>query len=154
MGASGARRARGAAYTWGGEPEAAGTPRAHHWHGDLPWRAEVGFGSTAAVGSCSANAFGLVDMAGNVWERTADRYVEQRFADVAPCTARPSGGTEEESRDPSQPQLRVPRTVIKGGSFLCAHSYCLRYRPAARRPQTIDTGMSQIGFRCASRPPR
>ena len=50
--------------------------------------------------------------------------------------------------DPRQPQFRVPRKVIKGGSFLCADSYCLRYRPAARRPQMIDTGMSHIGFRC------
>ena len=38
--------------------------------------------------------------------------------------------------------------MIKGGSHLCADSYCLRYRPAARRPQMIDTGMSHIGFRC------
>jgi formylglycine-generating enzyme len=38
--------------------------------------------------------------------------------------------------------------VVKGGSFLCADSYCMRYRPAARRPQMIDTGMSHIGFRC------
>ena len=41
--------------------------------------------------------------------------------------------------------------MIKGGSFLCADSYCLRYRPAARRPQMIDTGMSHIGFRCVVR---
>jgi formylglycine-generating enzyme required for sulfatase activity len=44
----------------------------------------------------------------------------------------------------------VPRKVIKGGSFLCADSYCRRYRPAARRPQMIDTGMSHIGFRCVA----
>ena len=41
--------------------------------------------------------------------------------------------------------------MIKGGSFLCADSYCLRYRPAARRPQMVDTGMSHIGFRCIRR---
>ena len=52
------------------------------------------------------------------------------------------------SYDPTQPQFRVPRKVIKGGSFLCADSYCLRYRPAARRPQMVDTGMSHVGFRC------
>jgi formylglycine-generating enzyme required for sulfatase activity len=56
----------------------------------------------------------------------------------------------DESYDPSQPQFRTPRRVIKGGSFLCADSYCMRYRPAARRPQPIDTGMSHIGFRCAA----
>jgi formylglycine-generating enzyme len=43
----------------------------------------------------------------------------------------------------------VPRKTVKGGSFLCADSYCLRYRPAARRAQMIDTGMSHIGFRVA-----
>ena len=56
--------------------------------------------------------------------------------------------TEEASLDPAQPQFAVPRKVVKGGSFLCADSYCQRYRPAARRPQMIDTGMSHVGFRC------
>ena len=59
-----------------------------------------------------------------------------------------AGGTAEGSLDPAQPQFPVPRKVVKGGSFLCADSYCLRYRPAARRPQMIDTGMSHVGFRC------
>ena len=134
----------GTTYTWGDEPERAGERRAHYWHGDFPWRAEPGYGRTAPVGSYPPNGFGLADMAGNVWEWTDDWYVETRFADVAPCCA---------PRDPRQPQFRVPRKVIKGGSFLCADSYCLRYRPAARRPQMIDTGMSHIGFRCASDEP-
>ena len=56
-----------------------------------------------------------------------------------------------DSYDPAQPQFKIPRKVIKGGSFLCADSYCLRYRPAARRPQMVDTGMSHIGFRCIVR---
>ena len=60
--------------------------------------------------------------------------------------------TLEGNYDPAQPQFRIPRKVIKGGSFLCADNYCQRYRPAARRPQMIDTGMSHIGFRCISRP--
>jgi formylglycine-generating enzyme len=47
----------------------------------------------------------------------------------------------------------VPRKVVKGGSHLCADSYCMRYRPAARRPQMIDTGMSHVGFRCIWRQP-
>ena len=63
--------------------------------------------------------------------------------------------TEEGSLDPAQPQFRISRRVIKGGSFLCADIYCLRYRPAARRPQQIDTGMSHLGFRCVrSKPTR
>ena len=50
------------------------------------------------------------------------------------------------SYDPRQPQFRVPRKVIKGGSFLCADNYCLRYRPAARRPQMVDTGHEPYRF--------
>ena len=144
----------GATYTWGDAPEDRGERRAHHWFGDFPWRADPGAGTTAPVGSYPPNGYGLHDMAGNVWEWTADWYVEQRFADVAPCCAPrdPRGGTPEGSLDPRQPQFRVPRRVIKGGSFLCADSYCLRYRPAARRPQMIDTGMSHLGFRVAWRP--
>ena len=70
------------------------------------------------------------------------------------CVPRPAWPTVEPSYDPAQPQFRIPRKVIKGGSFLCADSYCLRYRPAARRPQMVDTGMSHIGFRCLRRDQR
>jgi sulfatase modifying factor 1 len=57
----------------------------------------------------------------------------------------------EKSFDPAQPQFKIPRKVLKGGSHLCAPNYCLRYRPAARSPQMIDTGMSHLGFRCIVR---
>ena len=144
----------GAVYTWGDEPEAAGERLANFWHGDFPWRAQAGSGSTLPVGSFPANGFGLHDMAGNVWEWTADWYAPRHPEDAdKPCCVphNPRGGSEADSLDPAQPQFRVPRKVVKGGSFLCADSYCRRYRPAARRPQMIDTGMSHIGFRCVSR---
>jgi formylglycine-generating enzyme required for sulfatase activity len=57
----------------------------------------------------------------------------------------------EKSYDPRQPQFPIPRRVVKGGSHLCAPNYCFRYRPAARQPQMIDTGMAHIGFRCIAR---
>jgi len=144
----------GATYTWGDEPEAPGRRLANFWHGEFPWRAEAGYGTTAPVGSFPPNGHGLADMAGNVWEWTADWFTVQRWTDDSSCCVPrdPRGGTPEESIDPGQPQFRTPRRVIKGGSFLCADSYCMRYRPAARRPQMIDTGMSHIGFRCAARP--
>ena len=141
----------GATYVWGDAPEGPGERLANFWHGDFPWRAAPGYGVRAAVGSFPANDFGLYDMAGNVWEWTADWYAEHRGeADEPPCCVprEPRGGPREGSHDPAQPQFRIPRKVIKGGSYLCADSYCLRYRPAARRPQMIDTGMSHIGFRC------
>ncbi len=144
----------GAAYTWGDEPEAPGERLANFWHGDFPWRAQAGSGSTLPVGSFPVNGFGLHDMAGNVWEWTADWFTPRHLGDAdKPCCVphNPRGGSEEDSVDPAQPQFRVPRRVIKGGSFLCADSYCRRYRPAARRPQMIDTGMSHVGFRCVRR---
>ena len=143
----------GATYTWGDDPEGHGRPQANHWRGNFPYRADPGFGTTTPVGSFPPNGFGLFDMAGNVWEWTADWYRDDRVAETVSCCVPrdPRGGTPEESLDPHQPQFRTPRRVIKGGSFLCADSYCMRYRPAARRPQMIDTGMSHLGFRCIDR---
>ena len=141
----------GAAYTWGDEPEPPGARLANYWHGDFPWRPEAGYGTTAPVASCPANGYGVFDMAGNVWEWTSDWYsARHEGPDERPCCLPrdPRGAAERDSLDPSQPQFAIPRKVLKGGSFLCADSYCLRYRPAARRPQMVDTGMSHIGFRC------
>jgi formylglycine-generating enzyme required for sulfatase activity len=142
----------GATYVWGDAPEPPGGRLANYWHGEFPWRHDAGYGVRAPVGSFPANGFGLHDMAGNVWEWTVDWYVARPSdAPAAPCCV-PAGGRLEDSYDPAQPQFRIPRKVIKGGSYLCADTYCLRYRPAARRPQMVDTGMSHIGFRCVRRP--
>jgi formylglycine-generating enzyme len=140
----------GARFVWGDEPED-GRRLANYWHGDFPSRAERGYGRTTPVGSFPANGFGLHDAAGNVWEWTADWYAARHPEPAGkPCCVprNPRGGELEASFEPA---FRIPRRVIKGGSFLCADSYCMRYRPAARRPQPVDTGMSHIGFRCAAR---
>ncbi|MGF7123062.1 formylglycine-generating enzyme required for sulfatase activity [Rhodococcus sp. AG1013] len=142
----------GADFTWGKDGEADDERLANFWHGDFPWRADSGYGTTAAVGSYPSNGYGLHDMAGNVWEWTADWYSDRHADSADSCCAplNPRGPDVSQSFDSRQPQFQVPRKVIKGGSFLCADSYCRRYRPAARRPQMIDTGMSHIGFRCVA----
>jgi formylglycine-generating enzyme required for sulfatase activity len=63
----------------------------------------------------------------------------------------PRGGGEQDSYDPCQPQIRIPRKVINGGSHLCAPNYCRRYRPAARHAEAVDTSTSHVGFRCILR---
>jgi formylglycine-generating enzyme len=144
----------GATYTWGDDPEPpGGAPLANYWHGDFPWRPAPGYGTTTPVGAYPANGHGLFDMSGNVWEWTSDWYAARHPEPAGrPCCVPrdPRGAARGDSFDAAQPQFAIPRKVIKGGSFLCADSYCLRYRPAARRPQMIDTGMSHIGFRCVT----
>ena len=133
-----------ATYVWGDEPEQPGQRLANYWHGEFPYLPETGYGHTQPVGGFPANAYGLFDMAGNVWEWTTDWYTGDHSSQSCCAT---------DSYDPAQPQFKIPRKVVKGGSFLCADSYCMRYRPAARRPQMVDTGMSHIGFRCIKRTP-
>lgn len=145
----------GAEFAWGDELTPGGRHMANIWQGAFPFEntAEDGYERTSPVGSYPPNGYGLFDMIGNVWEWTCDWY-EPKHPDEAPkacCTPRnPRGGREERSYDPLQPSVRIPRKVLKGGSHLCAPSYCRRYRPAARHPEPIDTSTSHVGFRCVA----
>jgi sulfatase modifying factor 1 len=105
-----------------GKPETTDQPTdANTWQGVFPLinTAEDGFEGIAPVGCFKPNIFGLHDMMGNVWEWTSTAY------------------------DAHAPKARV----IKGGSYLCAPNYCLRYRPAARQRQEEDLGTTHLGFR-------
>ncbi len=100
------------------------------------------------------NSYGIHDMIGNVWEWTTDWFSPRHTPDApkACCVPEnPRGGPEASSYDPCQPQIKIPRKVIKGGSHLCAPNYCRRYRPAARHAEAIDTSTSHVGFRCIKR---
>jgi len=147
----------GAAYAWGDEFLPGGRFMANTWQGEFPWESlgGDGFEGTSPVGAFEPNGYGLFDMIGNVWEWTTDWY-STRHPDApahACCAPRnPRGGPLEQSLDPNQPAIRIPRKVIKGGSHLCAPNYCRRYRPAARFPEPIDTSTSHLGFRCIIRP--
>ncbi len=126
--------------SWAEAEEAALEDKANTWQGVFPVINSVddGHAGVAPVGSYPANGFGLYDMIGNVWEWTSSNYYPTHNPGEA-AKAYPNG------YDPAQGD--VPVGVIKGGSFLCARSYCYRYRPAARQAQDLIFGTSHIGFR-------
>ena len=129
---------------------------ANTWQGEFPCgnTAEDGYATTSPVGSYPPNGYGLCDMIGNVWEWTLDYWSSRHPADPAKACcvpADPRGGAREGSFDTEWPGLSIARRVLKGGSHLCAPSYCRRYRPAARHPEAVDTSTSHIGFRCVRR---
>jgi sulfatase modifying factor 1 len=155
------RAARGgledATYAWGDEVAPGGRYLANFWQGDFPWQNHLldGFPGTSPVGSFAANGYGLHDMTGNVWEWTADYFAPSHPADAEKscCVPRnPRVTSAEGSLAAGRPGAHIPRRVVKGGSHLCAANYCLRYRPAARQAEAIDTSTSHIGFRCILRP--
>lgn len=135
-------------FAWGDEPYPGGVAQANSWLGPFPYDNQ-GVGDAAPVGSYPANAYGLFDMIGNVWEWTSDYYAPRHLSSR---NERVDAGTRENlltRASTQQDSPSIPRRVLKGGSHLCSPEYCLRFRPAARSPQAEDTGMSHIGFRIA-----
>jgi formylglycine-generating enzyme len=144
----------GAVFTWGDEDEPGGRPVANVWQGAFPWQnlRTDGFEGTSPVGAFPANGYGLFDMAGNVWEWTADWYAPSRPGDDTKACCVPHNPRVTSANASYGAGETIPRKVIKGGSHLCAPNYCFRYRPAARQAEAVDTSTCHIGFRCIVRP--
>ncbi|MEP2026114.1 MAG: formylglycine-generating enzyme family protein [Reichenbachiella sp.] len=137
-------------FAWGEELTPEGQFLANFFQGTFPGEntIEDGFEKTAPVKSYAPNAYGLYDMIGNVWEWTGDWYrpdshFQNKQKAITVCR-NPTG--PESSYDPQEP--KVPKRVIKGGSYLCSDQYCSNYRPSARMATAIDSGQEHLGFRC------
>jgi formylglycine-generating enzyme len=143
----------GRIYTWGDEFAPNGRMMANSWQGEFPWQNLLtdGYEGTSPVERFPPNGFGLFDMAGNVWEWTDDWWSDAPGGDGTPHCCAPHNPRVAE-QTPPRPGERHSRRVMKGGSHLCAPNYCLRYRPAARQGEAIDSTTSHIGFRCVVRP--
>jgi sulfatase modifying factor 1 len=137
----------GARFAWGDEENPDGRWMANTWQGQFPWENLVldGYPGTSPVGSFPSNGYGVYDATGNVWEWTcaAGRRAPAESGSARPCCA---------SADQRRTGTNATR-IIKGGSYLCAPNYCLRYRPSARQAQAVDTSTAHIGMRCVVRNP-
>lgn len=134
-------------YPWGNEHISTNFNKANYWTGNFPsknTKQDVYYG-IAPVKSYAPNAYGLYDLAGNVWEITSDKYHEYYLQqEHAKVLVNPSGATLCYS--PTNPYEKV--RVMKGGSYLCNDSYCASYRISAKMAFPEKSGTNHIGFRC------
>jgi formylglycine-generating enzyme required for sulfatase activity len=143
----------GKLYPWGDEFKPAGKFGANTYQGRFPVSdaGEDGFADIAPVKSFAPNAYGLYDMAGNVWQWCSDWYRPDYFkllADAGTVARNPQG--PERAFDPAEPYEK--KRVHKGGSFLCNEQYCTRYIVGTRGKGEVNTGTNHLGFRCVKLP--
>lgn len=131
-------------YVWGDELHPNGEHYCNIWQGKFPTEnsAADGYTGTAPVKTYAANGYGLYQMAGNVWEWCSDWFgtdhLENNGNFATSTLTNPTGPTRGEGK------------VMRGGSYLCHHTYCNRYRVAARTANTPDSSTGNIGFRCVA----
>lgn len=142
----------GAEFAWGDDPYPEGQQLANTWQGSFPWEntALDGYIATSPVASFPPNGFGLFDMTGNVWEWTTDWWRDKHPEAPTHACCGPTVDRTGDQAASVAPGEVLPRRVIKGGSHLCAPNYCLRFRPAARQPEAVDTATCHLGFRCVT----
>lgn len=136
-------------FVWGDAfaPQGKDVWMANIWQGLWPYEntKEDGFNATAPVKSFPPNAFGLYDMAGNVWEIVADRYDPKAYALRRDGAINPTGPDADSLNRLRQ---RVPTYVTRGGSFLCSDAWCSGYQPGSRQAYESDSPSHHTGFRC------
>ncbi|MDO8993284.1 MAG: formylglycine-generating enzyme family protein [Daejeonella sp.] len=136
-------------YPWGDEHINKGKAKANTWEGSFPYKntAFDTFTGIAPVKSFTPNGYGLYDMAGNVWEWCLDKYRNDYYQSINNSDGIKNPQGPADSFDPDEPY--TPKRVSRGGSFMCNESYCSGYRVARRMKSSPDSGMSNLGFRCA-----
>ena len=138
----------GKLYPWGDELSPGGQQMANIHHGHFPDHdaGSDGFAGIAPVGQFPPNGYGLVDVAGNVWEWVSDWYRPNYSLDVHQDQVADNPAGPPSSYDPDEPG--VAKRVQRGGSFLCTNQYCSRYLVGTRGKGEVSTGTNHLGFRC------